>query len=316
VGKKRLILLAVLGIAVVALVAWLSMPSPEPVYQGKPLSYWLAHPDGRSPVTYNEAYEAIRQIGTNAIPILLRRLQVPNPSLKDRVLALAQKQHFIKIPFAPAHLNFEAFTAFMVLGSGASNAVPGLIAIIQSDPDPYPQTAVPVILGQIGPAAEQAIPALLRDIAHTNECVRHNAVWALAHIHAQPKLVVPALIKCLNDPEADVRATASWALGEFGKDAQSAIPALFALQFKEAPSTRPYANYPTFKQYYCDPSSSWKLPRYLSKPDVALWTTQALGKIDPWPHSSSQSEIIENGFFLNKPPMNKAPQSGQVSPPW
>jgi hypothetical protein len=37
-GKKRRILWAVLLVAVVAAVVWLSMPSPEPVYQGKRLS--------------------------------------------------------------------------------------------------------------------------------------------------------------------------------------------------------------------------------------------------------------------------------------
>jgi len=101
-GKKRRILWAVLLVAVVAAVVWLSMPSPEPVYQGKRLSYWLAgydsgnynvaHPKGPSPPTQEQANEAIRQIGTNAFPALLRMLQVPNPTLTERALAVPENK--------------------------------------------------------------------------------------------------------------------------------------------------------------------------------------------------------------------------------
>jgi hypothetical protein len=222
-------------------------------------------------------------------------LRVPNPTLFDRVWAMSQKQHFIKVPFAPANLNFKALSAFEALGSQGSNAVPSLIAIFEADPSAFPQTAVPVILGHIGPAAEQAIPALLQGIAHTNAGVRNDAIVSLGNIHAQPKLVVPALIQCLNDPEAIVPAEAAWALGRFGRDARSAVPALLALRRKEAlnpgaasrTTMKPagFSPMPTFTSRGGSSvvMSSWgAFPgRFSSNPDLVGSTTEALDKIDP-----------------------------------
>jgi hypothetical protein len=289
-GKKRRVLWAVLLVAVVAAVVWLLMPSPEPVYQGKRLSYWLAgydtgnynlaHPKGPSPASLAEADEAIRQIGTNACPILLRMLQQPNSSLTVRLFDLVQKQNFFKIPFAPANLNWKALTAFGALGSRASNAVPGLVAIFEANPSPFPQQAVPAILGEIGPPAEEAIPVLLQGLAHTNWSVRNNAVYALGKIHAQPKLVVPALIKCLCDPEPFVRAEAASALGWFGADAQSAIPALLELQRKEALNPRPPAGKIRITSDGFGVGSLWHAaPSAPFDADVIGFTTRALNQI-------------------------------------
>jgi len=211
-------------------------------------------------------------------------LQAPNPTLRDRILAAAQKQHFIKIPFAPANLNFKAFDGFMALGSGASNAVPRLIAIFEADLSPFSQQAVPAILGEIGLAAEPAIPALLRAIAHTNAFVRHNTILALGQIHAQPKLVVPVLIKCLDDPQATVRADAARALGAFGKDAQSAVPALLDLRRKEAlspVSTGPTSGVAYVSGWIVSPTGRMTLPGACIDPNVLASTMGALNQISP-----------------------------------
>src|SRR6185436_8807900 len=104
------------------------------------------------------------------------------------------------------------------------NAVPDLIVIFDKNPAPFPQTAVPAIIGRIGPAARPAIPAMLRGLTHTNAMVRNNAIVALGKIHAEPGVVVPGLRKCLSDPNAHVRTQAALALGNFGREAQSAVP--------------------------------------------------------------------------------------------
>jgi len=241
--RKRRILLAVLVIALAGGVTWLLWPAPEPVYGGKPLSYWLEGFDARdSYLTYSSsnavptragANDALLQMGTNAIPFLLRMLQAPNPSFKDRLWLFAQKQHFVKIPYAPKHLNGNAYHAFCFLGPKACSAVPQLIEMLEGNDSATVQTAVPVIFGEIGPSAAAAVPVLVKKTAHTNLVVRADAIYALGQIHAESKLVVPALIKCLSDPEAMVRAQAAWALGKFGKDAKSAIPALLDLEKTE-----------------------------------------------------------------------------------
>ena len=44
----------------------------------------------------------LQQIGTNAIPTLLRMLRARDSSFKLKLISLAQKQHFIKFDFVPA----------------------------------------------------------------------------------------------------------------------------------------------------------------------------------------------------------------------
>ncbi len=245
--EMRKALLAGLVVAALGSFFWFVLPSrePESVYQGKPLSFWMQgydpgnrfvmQPMGPSSLPkWEAADEAIRAIGTNAIPSLLLTLQQQDSKFFIAIVGVLQRHHFDGIPFAPANRNVKAFHGFNALASGATNAVPRLIEIFDSDSSPFSQQAVPAILGNMGPAAESAVPALLRGVVHTNEVVRNNALFALGQIHAKPVLVVPALIKCLNDPDALVRAQAAHSLGEFASEAHSAVPALVELLRREA----------------------------------------------------------------------------------
>jgi hypothetical protein len=298
-GKKRRILLVFLLVAVIGAVIWKRMQPREPIYMGKPLSYWLeafnpgigsgkdAVRPRSDPPTVARASEALHQIGSNGLSTLLRMMQRPNPSILERFVAQAQKQSIIEIPFQPANLNESAFFGLLMLGSEASNAVPQLIEIFEKNHASFPQTAAPAILGRIGPASEPAIPTLLRAISNTNRVVRCNVIFALGRIHAQPKLVVPVLAKCLNDPDLSVRVSAVQALGAFGHDAQMAVPALLELRRKAAPI--PSGTSRLAWPAYALSSSSVEMfsGPFLSVaggpmgPDMVESTTETLKQIDP-----------------------------------
>jgi hypothetical protein len=118
--KRVRLLLAVVLVAVIGMIAWQVLRQSEPVYQGKPLSAWLGvcsklsldwqnslmHPSDSlfnpsfGPVLSEKA--AVRQAGTNALPTLLRMLLVKDSALKDRLVDLAERQHFIKIEWVKA----------------------------------------------------------------------------------------------------------------------------------------------------------------------------------------------------------------------
>jgi HEAT repeat protein len=265
---KRHILPIALSLGVLGWVAWLVLRGPrEPVYQGHSLTYWLQHYYIQPPNVPRSgavlqadppAVAAIRQIGTNAIPTLLRLTRAHDSTLKLKLLALARKRnliairlpnlisirfaftsvsvsagplitgrHLIDMRFAPAaERNLQASLGFRELGPAASNAVPALIAIYDANISPASQDAALVALSSIGPAAKQSVATLLRTLADTNNYARLACVRALASIHAEPQLVVPALIKSLSDPHFGVRMLAAEALGQFGADAQPAVPAL------------------------------------------------------------------------------------------
>jgi len=206
--------------------------SHEPVYGGKTLTLWLrtydpSSPLGRGSREWNETDDAVRHIGTNAIPFLLRMLRETDSSLKLALAALAQRQRFIKIHFVPATTrNIEASKAFIVLGDAAKDAVPDLMKAYDENNSIESRSAIEEALSWIGPGAESAVPLLLQAATNANNEVRANALWALGDIHCDAQVCVPVLIRALGDSDSGARLSAAHALGMFGTEAQSAIPAL------------------------------------------------------------------------------------------
>jgi len=218
------------------LIVWvcfiLRQDSRRPVYHGKTLTLWLQTytSANRGAPEWKEADEAVRHIGTNALPVLLRLISAKDSALELRLVALARKQRLIKIHFVPAaQRNIQASRAFIVLGDTAKGAVPALVKMFDEGLSADSLSAIEDSLTWIGPAARPALPVLLRTATNSNSRVRANALWALGEIHAEPRVCVPALIHGLNDPDNWVRLSAAHALGMFGTNAQPAIPALTEL---------------------------------------------------------------------------------------
>ncbi len=229
--KRVQIALAVLLFATVAGIAW--PREREPIYEGKPLSVWLqGYDSAKNQVAWQKTDEALRQIGTSAIPTLLVMLRRSDSApWKRKFLDLAYKQHWIKFNHIIAwRQNWWAANAFAALGADASAAVPDLINLYETPVSSPSQRYTAMALGKIGPAAKMAIPSLLRTVStSTEEEVRASAVFALGGIHAEPERVVSVLIKCLGDPSIEVRSEAAEGLGNFGENAKPAVPALVVL---------------------------------------------------------------------------------------
>src|SRR5437867_1660595 len=69
----------------------------DPVFSGKPLSYWLEQIE-RNPRSADEAVSAVRMMGTNVIPRLLADLEGNRSMLwQYRVNRLLDKQRLIRI---------------------------------------------------------------------------------------------------------------------------------------------------------------------------------------------------------------------------
>jgi hypothetical protein len=248
--KGRRFLAVIVGVVVVAAVAWgvWSVHRREPVYEGKPVSYWLEgyEPSGNSvstgkglaPPTWAEANIAFQHMGADAIPNLLQALQWRDSPMKRQVRAALAKVPFVRIRPISENLGWLAEKALVSLGPSASNAVPRLVMDLSQDGSAFCQTTIPAILAAIGPAAAPAIPTLVRMTMHTNFIVRMDAIYALRKIGAEPEVVVPVLIQCLKDPDPGVRSYAARALQDFGKDAISAVPAL-----EELSRTEPVRSY-------------------------------------------------------------------------
>ncbi|HXD01412.1 MAG TPA: hypothetical protein VN048_18885 [Verrucomicrobiae bacterium] len=189
-------MIAVAAIAVLAMLAWAILFStssaPEPVYKGKPLSYWL------EPYAYSifqrkvstetipsreEADTALRQIGTNAIPTLLRMLRAHDSPLKIKFLQLTYRAPYFPIHYKPASIiNVQAMQAFHVLGPDASCAIPDLVKILDQNISQSSYFHTAAILASFGPEAKMAVPSLLRAAMNTNQPMRFAAESALRQI--------------------------------------------------------------------------------------------------------------------------------------
>ena len=86
--SRKVIFIAVLALAVLGGIVWLCLPG-EPRYQGKSLTYWLRSLDekpleftGVTVETNHPAALAFRQMGSKAVPHLIRELRVRDPAWK------------------------------------------------------------------------------------------------------------------------------------------------------------------------------------------------------------------------------------------
>lgn len=116
--------------------------------------------------------------------------------------------------------------------------------------DRHVRTAIARIFYRFGPAAEPAIPVLLRsfkeldddegaDVASDNRALSGAIAEALGRIApgtASVEAVVTALTEAVSLGQGHCQDQAAWALGQFGKDAAPALPGLIRLA-RESGST-------------------------------------------------------------------------------
>lgn len=144
-----------------------SMPLAGPLYQGKPLSQWLATVNDREPDAAGNpqagdpteagmrSNEAVQNLGTNAIPYLLSVMRGDNQQLRDK-----------------------AVVSFRILGEAGAPAVPALRQLLQ-DNSPDVRREAAGALGGVGPLATAATPDLLAALGDEDSAVKCNAIYAL-----------------------------------------------------------------------------------------------------------------------------------------
>ncbi len=217
------------------------------MYQGRPLRQWLAFytqgvtVDARGSVTdtsglgaagmpKQDVDKAVVQMGTDAIPTLLRLLGTSDSPFSRKWVALLQKQHFFKPP-QQAWLGYsQACQAFEALGPAGSNAVPALVNLYRQRVSADSQVFVLDALYAMGSNAVPALAPLLRDgVTKSIPMLHDESVFLVGQVHTQPDVFVPMLIAALGDSKPTARRNAARALGAYGTTAISAVPALIIL---------------------------------------------------------------------------------------
>src|SRR5690348_3359110 len=139
---NRRVLFALAAAAVLVAMGWMALfgrhAAHEPDYQGKTLSQWLSI---WGPLKTNmpaqdsmDCSDAIKNMGTNAIPFLMRMFRTRDSDWMQRLLSAASKQHFVAVHYVSARdLRSRARMGLFILGPDAASAVPELISIYDAD---------------------------------------------------------------------------------------------------------------------------------------------------------------------------------------
>src|SRR2546429_6992218 len=140
---KRLGVIGILALTVsMGLLRFGLVLRKEPQFQGRTLTQWLVdRPKHRNPFIVRpaplsvEAQQAVKAIGTNAIPILLEMIQARDSAFKTWLTSVLNRQHLIGFRLQPAtEQHAMAFAGFEILGEKARAAAPALASLI-NDPD-------------------------------------------------------------------------------------------------------------------------------------------------------------------------------------
>jgi hypothetical protein len=242
----------------------------EPEYQGRKLSEWLILSRRGAIASMNSpspevAENAVRQIGTNGLPCLLRWLQHRNPTWRERLWERVAPVA-IRVVGRPATFRFilnldyqqeMAQWGFEILGEDAQSAVPELERVLNSHRD-YSGNAIRA-LSSVGTAGLKPLLNVITNRSSdslsrlnaiamvgcmsrigTNGApavpvlieylkypeVGPYAVAALGKLGLRSDICVPALVRSLNPTNAELCLSAIRALENFGERAQDAVPAL------------------------------------------------------------------------------------------
>ena len=231
-----LILFLVVAVAIVGIVMVL-WPKPEPEYEGRKLSECVI--ELAKPTTMAEigaAKEAIRQMGTNALPYLIQWVGYETPALKKQVSWVAIRI-FRKLPpwqmTEQTHLlqRQGAVFALQMVGREAAPGIPNLSRIANDPKRSESRLDVVWVLGEIGAAALPAIVCVLtNEQSRTAQSpkIRMGCALIISHLAHEDlntaRLAVPALLKMRDDPDQNARGNAIIALHEIDPKWREKLP--------------------------------------------------------------------------------------------
>lgn len=233
--KKRLRIPVFTAILTIGLIGWLisKRHEDEPKYHGRPFTYWfkeycLAWPGASG--APEEVTAAIRAMGSNAVPYLVKELLSTNQDSRSGKLY----QEFVDgVPpglrrVMPGSISADrsrdkAADALFYSKPSGHVLLPLLTNALKGS-DVIARHRALFVLGGVGEGAEVVVPYLVVALKDPDPAARTLAAQSLRLIGTEATAAVPDLIEALSDPVT--RGNAVTALGNAGADARAAIPPL------------------------------------------------------------------------------------------
>lgn len=257
--KRVFISIAAVGLMAVLGMWWLLMEraNTEPSHNGQPLSHWVEQiqPDSSAgaymPFRFTaESEAAIRAIGTNAIPTLLRWIKRPEQGLNALITNFGEDDripHFVRLRLSSlirtTYRPDQATLVFRLLKQDAKDAVPSLRQMLHSPQNSHWAVLALCAVGADGVTGlQQEYPAISDGMYRANiiHPLEYPAIFPGAHranITHHPlengftpelePLLAPFLAKIMSeDSEAAARMAAARLLGKLTNSAAIVVPAL------------------------------------------------------------------------------------------
>ena len=214
------------------------LQTPEPSYRRKSLPRWIRGLEYENVNPSDEQRAALRAMGEPAITRLIVILQSRDSAIKRKFVGYAKNHADIYNRFiAPRQVipedvyHAQAATALGEIGPAARAAIPAL-TVASTDSDAMVAARARAALIKIRQESITPLLALLGDTSSTNW---FEAALTVRHLGANADAAVPLLVTALQSTNVDVRQYALSALGGIASRSDIAVPALIGcLQDKSA----------------------------------------------------------------------------------
>jgi hypothetical protein len=240
--RKAAALLLAVSAVLAAFLGWRMLNPPEPVYGGKPLSDWAEQYRANRAMHWtlakssaDEAELAIRKIGADALPVLLRWIDARDSSLKKKLRATVPGKWHDRLGLRDRseELRSLGVNGIHALGTNAAPAARALIEIATCHPDKGARYLAVCGLRELAPIGEPVTAFLIQCLTNSEPTIRDEAAGAFGGMHDRPQFVVPILIQYLQFAKTSQHtyecSDAVFLLGWFGTNANAATPILLEL---------------------------------------------------------------------------------------
>jgi hypothetical protein len=185
---KRSIIVASAGVLLLTGVLWWALLPREPVYGGKPVSYWLSDRREKTfthtPTPFDFPDHTIPVMDSNAVPFLVAAVNRRDGASRRLYTRLRTSMpHLVEArlpdPEPLSGIHFNAANALGSLGKDARAAVPSLIRLSKESNQADVRLSAIMALHRIDPKDSQVREALMTATHDTNSAVRTQAQMLL-----------------------------------------------------------------------------------------------------------------------------------------